>query len=56
VRSLFEYVSQMPDMVQGRNIGYQTGNGNLEINGPGILYQTVKTTTNSMLKPVINRE
>jgi len=46
----------MPGMMQGQNIGYKSGQGDVEIQGPGIIYQTIKTTTNNILKPVIQNQ
>ena len=46
----------MPGMTRELNIGYQSGQGFSDIQGSGILYQTIKTTTNNVIKPLIEHQ
>ena len=37
----------------GVNVGYTTSQARVELPGPGIIYQTIKTTTTSYLSPML---
>ena len=43
--SIANFVSTLSGMQLGVNVGYTTSQGRVDIPGPGIMYQTIKTTT-----------
>lgn len=51
--SIAQYVGTLNGMELGVNVGYTTSQGRVDIAGPGIVYQTIKTTTSAFLAPML---